>query len=95
MMTMNDSEGIILGFLQTEKGTTQNLLNKYRFRVNATANKEEIKKAVENLYKVHCTKVNTLKVHGRWKRVRRVAGKTPDWKKAIVTIKAGEKIEVT
>lgn len=92
---MMDSHDIILKFLQTEKGTLQTGLGKYFFEVSPSANKIAIQKAVEQLYKVHVTKVNTLKVPGRWKRVRSVPGKTPDWKKAIVTLRAGEKIEVS
>ena len=92
---MIDSHDVILKFLQTEKGTSQTGLGKYFFEVISSANKIAIKKAVEQLYKVHVTKVNTLKVSGRWKRVRSVPGKTPDWKKAVVTLRAGEKIEVS
>ena len=92
---MTDSHDIILKFLQTEKGTLQTGLGKYFFKVSPSANKIDIKKAVEQIYKVHVTQVNTLKVSGRWKRVRSVAGKTPDWKKAIVTLRTGEKIEVS
>lgn len=85
---------VIIRFLQTEKGTAQSGFGKYFFEVKSAANKIQIKQAVEHLYKVHVTKVNTLKVNGRWKRVRAVPGKTSDWKKAVVTLKSGEKIEV-
>jgi large subunit ribosomal protein L23 len=70
-------------------------MGKYFFAVNPQANKVDIKKGVEELYKVHVRKVNTMKVPGRWKRVRTVAGMTGDWKKAVVTLRAGEKIEVS
>lgn len=90
MMNVHD---VIIKLLQSEKGTTQAGLGKYFFHVDSLASKFDVKKAVEELYKVHVTKVNTAKIHGRWKRVRSVPGKTADWKKAIVTLKAGEKIE--
>ncbi len=91
---MRDPHDTIIDYLQTEKGTEQSGLNKYFFKVDANANKLEVKRAVEILFKVHVTKVNTLWMPGRPKRVRQVLGKTSDWKKAIVTLKTGEKIEV-
>ncbi|MBI1976188.1 MAG: 50S ribosomal protein L23 [Candidatus Omnitrophica bacterium] len=91
---MTQAHDVIIRFLQTEKGSAQAGLGKYLFEVGPAANKIQIKQAVEQLYKVHVTKINTLKVRGRWKRVRAVPGKTSDWKKAVVTLKSGEKIEV-
>ena len=55
----------------------------------------EIKKAVEDIYKVKVGSVNTVSMRGKAKRVRYAVGKTPDWKKAIVTLKEGNKIDVT
>ncbi|OGW78957.1 MAG: 50S ribosomal protein L23 [Omnitrophica bacterium GWA2_52_8] len=82
--------------LITEKGTAgTEKLGKYVFRVHPDANKNMIKAAVEKLFNVHVTNVNTLVVGGKWKRVRYQPGKTADWKKAIVTIKKGEKIDIT
>jgi large subunit ribosomal protein L23 len=69
-------------------------LNKYLFWVDKNANKIEIRKAVEGIYKVTVNNVNTLKVKGKPKRVRYTMGKTSDWKKAIVTLKEGDKIDV-
>lgn len=85
---------IIRSLLHTEKGTTLNPFNKYIFEVDARANKPEIKKAVEETYKVKVEKVNTMIVPGKWRRVRFKPGKTPDWKKAVVTLREGHKIEI-
>jgi len=70
-------------------------LNKYVFWVGNKANKISIKKAVENIYKVKVSEVNTLVVPGKAKRVRFAQGMTPEWKKAVVTLKEGDKIDVT
>ncbi|MBU1037825.1 MAG: 50S ribosomal protein L23, partial [Candidatus Omnitrophica bacterium] len=59
------------------------------------SNKIEIKKAVEDIYKVKADSVNTVSMRGKLKRVRYAIGKTSDWKKAIVTLKVGNKIDVT
>jgi large subunit ribosomal protein L23 len=65
------------------------------FLVNMRANKVQIKKAIEEIYKVKVTGVNTTVVAGKRKRVRFKIGKRPDWKKAVVTLKEGNKIDVT
>ncbi len=79
--------------LITEKGSMlREQSNKYIFEVDMRANKIEIKKAVEKAFKVKVLKVNTLIQHGKLRRVRRVQGRTPDFKKAIVTLKEGELI---
>ncbi len=67
----------------------------YGFRVHPEANKKEVKAAVEKIFNVHVEKVNTMNVSGKWRRVRYVAGQTAAWKKAIVTLKKGEKIDLT
>lgn len=85
---------LIKGLLQTEKSTSMIELNKYTFAVANEANKIEIKKAIEEIYKVKVLNVNTLKMHGKKRRVRYVLGKKPDWKKAVVTLKEGQKIEM-
>lgn len=92
---MKDPYSIIYNPLRTEKGTDiQAKENKYVFTVDRNANKVEIKHAVEEIYKVKVEKVNTINVLGKWRRVRQVEGKRPDWKKAIVTLKKGETIEI-
>jgi len=78
----------------TEKGTRQaSNYNQYTVVADRRASKPEIKKAVQELFKVKVTKVNTLNVRGKARRKRQPSeGKTPDWKKAIVTLKEGDKI---
>ena len=63
-----------------------NEINKYTFEVAISANKVEIKKAVEEVFGVEVASVNTMRVNGKEKRMGRFVGKTPDWKKAIVTL---------
>jgi large subunit ribosomal protein L23 len=71
-------------------------LNQYVFMADRRANKFEIKRAVEELFKVKVTGVSTLNVRGKARRQRtHQAGKDPDWKKAIVTLKEGDKIILT
>ncbi|MFH0771242.1 MAG: 50S ribosomal protein L23 [Candidatus Omnitrophota bacterium] len=91
---MTQEYKIIRTLLHTEKGTTQLPLSKYIFEVDKRANKIEIKKAVENVYRVKVAHVNTMIMSGKWRRVRFKAGKTPDWKKAVVTLVEGNKIEM-
>lgn len=80
----------------TEKITRESeKLGKYAFRVHPQANKKEIKSAIEKIFNVHVVKVNTLNNSGKWRRVRYQPGKTDDWKKAVVTLKKGEKIDIT
>ena len=85
---------ILVTILRTEKGTGMLPNNKYLFRVAEDANKIQIRQAVEDIYKVQVTKVNTVKMRGKWKRLRYQAGKTSDWKKAIVTLKEGDRIDI-
>lgn len=68
---------------------------KYAFRVHPEANKKEIKSAVEKIFNVHVTDVNTMNCRGKWRRVRYQPGQTPDWKKAVVTLRKGEEIDIT
>jgi large subunit ribosomal protein L23 len=81
----------------TEKGTTQSeKFNQYTVVADRRANKLQIRAAVEELFKVHVTRVNTLRVRGKARRQRTAqAGKTADWKKALVTLKKGDKIVLT
>ena len=86
---------MIVRALITEKGTVmREKSNKYVFQVDAAANKIEIKKAVESIFSVHVVEVRTMNVPGKQKRMGKFAGYRPDWKKAIVTVKAGEAIEL-
>ena len=78
----------------TEKGTRQGeKLNQYTVVADPRATKTQIRQAVQDLFKVKVTKVNTLNVRGKARRQRtHQAGRTPNWKKAIVTLKEGDKI---
>ncbi len=81
----------------TEKGTRQGeKFNQYTVVADRRANKTEIRQAVQELFKVKVTKVNTLNVRGKFRRQRTSqAGQAPSWKKAIVTLKDGDKIVLT
>ena len=91
---MITSYDLIKTLLRTEKGTTLEPQGKYFFEVSRRANKIEIRKAIEQIYKVKVRDVNTAVIPGRIKRVRREQGLTPDWKKAVVTLQEGQKIEI-
>jgi large subunit ribosomal protein L23 len=81
--------------LLTEKvARIQDKNNQYAFVVDPLANKIEIKRAVEQKYSVTVLDVNTMTVRGKVKRLGRFSGKRADWKKAIVTLKAGDHIEL-
>ena len=77
----------------TEKTTMLMEEGKYTFRVPLTANKVQIRQAVEKIFNVKVEKVATIRVLGKTKRMGRTQGKRSDYKKAIVTLKAGESIE--
>ena len=81
--------------LRSEKGTSLEPERKYIFKVDIRANKIEIKRAVEQIYNVKVQDVNTTIFLGKAKRVRRELGYTSSWKKAIVTLREGQKINVT
>ncbi|MBU2541890.1 MAG: 50S ribosomal protein L23 [Candidatus Omnitrophica bacterium] len=87
---------IIKSLVRTEKGTSYlEPYGKYLFWVAKYANKLQIKKAVEQIYKVKVKKINTQICPGKLKKVRYQYGKTPDWKRATVTLVEGQKIETT
>ncbi len=80
--------------LITEKGTMlKEQLNKISLRVDRKANKVEIRKAVETLFKTEVLEVRTMSVKGKKRRIGRSVGKRPDWKKAIVTLAPGKTVE--
>lgn len=91
---MKNPRDIIMKPVISEKTTNLLADNKYTFWVNTKANKVEIRQAVEELFKVKVEKVNTMNVRGKRKRVRQFVGMTPARKKAIVTLRAGDKIEI-
>ncbi|TRZ95168.1 50S ribosomal protein L23 [bacterium] len=89
------SADIIKALLKTEKSTIYEPQAKYLFLVNNAANKIQIKQAVEHLYNVKVRAVNTFISSGKLKRVRHQLGRTAETKKAIVTLKEGQKIETS
>ncbi|HHX39033.1 MAG TPA: 50S ribosomal protein L23 [Armatimonadetes bacterium] len=93
---MKNPYTIIQSPVVTERSVSATEDGKYTFRVNPDANKIEIREAIEQIYpNVHVVKVNTVSVRGKSYRLGRVKrGKRPDWKKAIVTLRPGEKIEI-
>jgi large subunit ribosomal protein L23 len=91
---MRDPYDIVQSARITEKGTALGEQSRYVFRVRPDATKQEIKFAIERIFKKSVIRVNTLRVTGKLKRRGRGRiGRTPSWKKAIVTLKDGEKIE--
>ena len=85
----------ILAPVITEKATLLSEQNKVVFQVAADASKDEIAAAVEALFKVNVTKVNTLNVKGKTKRFRGIEGRRSDVKKAVVTLAEGQSIDIT
>lgn len=78
----------------TEKSVTQKEeVNQITFLVDKGANKIEIKRAIEELFKVTVLNVNTINNRGKLKRMGRFTGRRPDWKKAVITLKEGDKVE--
>lgn len=86
--------GIVKNPRITEKASLLQSKNQYVFEVDLKACKPEIKKAIENIFKVHVVKINTINVLGKQVRVGRHEGKSADFKKAIITLMEGEKIDV-
>jgi large subunit ribosomal protein L23 len=91
---MDSLLNIIQKPLITERATSLKALsNQYVFRVAAGASKGDIKNALKKLFKVDVVSVNTMRVHGKFRRMGSSRGAyRPDWKKAIVTLKAGQEI---
>lgn len=91
---MKDPREIIIRPIITEHSYDMMEDNTYTFEVAKDANKVEIRQAVEAIFEVTVVKVNTLNVKPKVKRVRYQAGKTRTWKKAMVTLKEGDTIEM-
>jgi len=93
---MKEAHDIIKSILVTEKASLlSEKLNKYVFRVAPAANKIEIKHAIETLFKKKVRSVNTAQVEGKKKRERKADfGRRAHWKKAVVTLAQGEKIDI-
>jgi large subunit ribosomal protein L23 len=93
-----DARDVVIAPRITEKSMADALVQQYTFLVNVHATKTQIRHAIEELFKVNVTKVNTVNVGGKTRRFARrglrTTGKTSDSKKAIVTLKPGQKIEL-
>jgi large subunit ribosomal protein L23 len=95
VITLKDKYSIIKRPLFSEKNSRlKEKTGKYVFEVDRDANKIEIKKALEEIFEVTVLKVNTLNVLGKIRRRGRTFGRRPNWKKAIVTLKEGDKISI-
>jgi len=86
--------GVLLRPIITEKTTVLTGLDKYVFEVDLRANKNQIKEAIQLAFNVRVSEVNTMKMKGKAKRFGRKVTNRPDWKKAIVTLVPGDKIEL-
>lgn len=85
---------VIIRPLITEKATILAGDSKYAFQVDVRANKNQVRNAVETAFNVKVTKVNTMNVRGKSRRVGVRKSKNPDWKKAIVTLADGDTIQI-
>lgn len=91
---MKDIYGVIRKPIVTEKSNIQKEdSNKVTFEVDRKANRIEIRNAVQKLFNVKVVDVNVMNFRGKKKRVGRVIGRRSDWKKAVVTLKPGDKVE--
>ena len=91
---MKDYTDIIIAPVITEKSNANRVNNVYTFKVADNANKIQIKKAIEEAFGVTVVKVNTLNTKSKKKRVGRYTGKTKTYKKAFITLKDGDSIEM-
>ena len=93
---MKEAGFVVKRMQLTEKATALAEKNKYFFEVVPSANKIDIKRAVEELYKVSVVNVNTMRYAGKKKRERSAQyGKRSDWKRAVVTLREGDSIDLT
>lgn len=91
---MPNPRDIIFKPLISEKSYDLATLRKYTFKVDPRATKPQIRQAIEEVFKVKVTDVNTLNMQGKLKRQGWSSGRRASWKKAIVTLKDGDKIEM-
>lgn len=89
-----EAREVLIRPIVTEKSTALMEQGKYTFRVSLKATKVQIRQAVEQIFKVKVQSVNTMRYEGKLKRMGRSEGCRSDWKKAIVTLKPGESIEL-
>ncbi len=94
-MREEEARNVIVSPVVTEKATLlQEKANQYTFRVHPRANKIQILQAARKLFNVGIVDVQVIRVRGKERRIGRSRGFRPSWKKAILTVKAGEKIEL-
>lgn len=91
---MRNPHEVLIKPVVTERSTGLMEQNKYTFKVDPKANKIEIKNAVEKIFKVNVLNVTTMRVPGKLKRQGKTQGFTSDWKKAIVTLQAGQRLPI-
>lgn len=89
-----EARDILIRPIVTEKSTALMEQGEYTFRVPLAATKIQIRQAVEQIFKVKVQAVNTMRYEGKLKRMGRTQGRRSDWKKAVVTLKPGEAIEL-
>ena len=89
-----EARDILIRPIVTEKSTALMEQGTYTFRVPLAATKIQIRQAVEQIFKVKVQAVNTMRYEGKLKRMGRTQGRRSDWKKAVVTLKPGEAIEL-
>ena len=89
-----EARDILIRPIVTEKSTALMEQGKYTFRVPLAATKVQIRQAVEQIFKVKVQAVNTMRYEGKVKRLGSTQGRRSDWKKAVVTLKPGETIEL-
>ena len=94
-LTRQQMYDIIRSPVITEKATNLSEHNQVMFRIPLTATKREVKAAVEGLFNVNVTAVNTIRIKGKLKRTRGRVGRRSDYKKAVVTLREGQRIDIT
>ena len=94
MNKINLYDGILTPVI-TEKSTNLSEMNKIVFKVNRSANKKSVKKNIEKIFKVNVVKINTINLKGKSKLVKNKKAFTPGYKKAIVTLKKGQSIDLS
>jgi len=90
---MTSPKTILINPIISEKSVKDKQYNKYSFKVILDSNKSEIKKAIEDKFKIKVNKVNTINVPAKKRKMGRYVGKTSQWKKIIVTVKKGQSIK--
>ena len=90
---MTSPKTILIHPIISEKSVKDKEHNKYSFKVRWGSNKSEIKKAIEDKFKIKVDKVNTINVPAKERKMGKYVGKTSQWKKIIVTIKKGQSIK--